>query len=310
MSAPKSHGPCIVSATAVGPAPHLPCPSASSVAVGNCRIGPTPQITCPGLAGERKSDSWMSPSPNTSPNPGASSGWSTRGTIVREIRFQSGVSRNGMTGWTWRTYWRSLPGPTPELRSCSNGTAMRSATGFWLFWASSASSWARPSPGRHATTSRSTTPTPRLVARDDRPLAWRLSRIGNIALVTIASAGDAFIVRGSGGTCVEKWRSSVLEGKRRGRVHPCVHDSPFPRDPEAIDTSPSPWSGAERNFPVLEPLRAVCGVGAALRGSGTENLRDYPPPLGRNFGPTGEGFCLHTARIRSDAATSIGVCSL
>jgi hypothetical protein len=75
MSAPKTHGPYIDSATAVGPAPHFPWPSASSVALGNWKMGPTPQINLPGPAGERKSDCWMSPRPNTSPNPGASSGW-------------------------------------------------------------------------------------------------------------------------------------------------------------------------------------------------------------------------------------------
>jgi hypothetical protein len=60
--------------------------------------------------------------------------------IVREIRFQSRVSRKGMTGWTFRMYWRSSPGPTPKFRLFWNGTEMRSATGFWVFRASSASS--------------------------------------------------------------------------------------------------------------------------------------------------------------------------
>ena len=45
------------------------------MALGNWKIGPTPQISFPGFAGEKKSDCWMSPSPNTSPTPGASSGW-------------------------------------------------------------------------------------------------------------------------------------------------------------------------------------------------------------------------------------------
>jgi uncharacterized protein (DUF2252 family) len=35
--------------------------------------------------------------------------------MVREIRFQSSLSRNGMTGWTLRMDWTSSFGPTPKL---------------------------------------------------------------------------------------------------------------------------------------------------------------------------------------------------
>src|SRR5262245_64193242 len=52
-----------VSKTMVGPAPHLPCPSVGSVAVGSRKVGPKPQTSLPGWAGDRKNEGFKSPSP-------------------------------------------------------------------------------------------------------------------------------------------------------------------------------------------------------------------------------------------------------
>lgn len=53
-----------------------------------------------GFAGEKNRLCTMSPSPDWLPPPGTASFWSMTEMIVREIRFNSGVSENGMTGWT------------------------------------------------------------------------------------------------------------------------------------------------------------------------------------------------------------------
>ena len=59
-SAPTTHWPCMSSATAAGPAHHLPLPSSESVAVGKVKVGPTPQMSLPDLAGEKKDEGLMS----------------------------------------------------------------------------------------------------------------------------------------------------------------------------------------------------------------------------------------------------------
>lgn len=141
INPPKTHGPWIVSATNVGPADHFSVPRLSSVAVGNWNTGPAPQIMLPGFAGEMYPWYWISPRPNSSPTPGASSGWYIKGVITLLIRFQFSAILTGITGWTLRIYWRSSSGPTPKLKLFWKGTLMRSLTGFWLFLARS-DSWA------------------------------------------------------------------------------------------------------------------------------------------------------------------------
>src|SRR3972149_7407541 len=74
MSAPITHGPCMVSATAAGPALHFPEPRMLSVAVGNVKVGPTPQMSAPGLPGERNRGGLRGPRPNALSAPGAGDG--------------------------------------------------------------------------------------------------------------------------------------------------------------------------------------------------------------------------------------------
>lgn len=72
----------------------------SLLPVGRSPAGPTPQmIPRQGLAGERKRLWTVSPVPKISPEPTAAFSDQLRGRIVREIRFQSGPSEIGMTGW-------------------------------------------------------------------------------------------------------------------------------------------------------------------------------------------------------------------
>lgn len=51
--APITHGPVDIRPTADAPAPHLPEPRSSSVAVGNNNIGPTPQVNFPDDLGDK-----------------------------------------------------------------------------------------------------------------------------------------------------------------------------------------------------------------------------------------------------------------
>ena len=99
-SAPITHGPCIVSATADGPALYLPEPRSRLLAVGNVNVGPAPQMNFSDPTGEKKKVGLMSPSPNALSMPGASEGWLMIGMMMRVMRFQSSVSLIGMTGWT------------------------------------------------------------------------------------------------------------------------------------------------------------------------------------------------------------------
>src|SRR4029079_12427534 len=61
--------PCQTS-TPVGPVPHLPAPSSSSVAVGSRKIGPAPQVTpLIGLLGEKERPSVVSRRPDCESTP-------------------------------------------------------------------------------------------------------------------------------------------------------------------------------------------------------------------------------------------------
>src|SRR5262245_32717012 len=116
MRAPTTHGPCMVSATAVGPRLNFPIPSSEAVAVGIVNVGPTPQMNAPGLAGDRKSEGLMSPIPNALSMPGNSDGWLMMGMMVRVMRFQSWVSLIGTTGWTLRTHTVASLEPVLKLK--------------------------------------------------------------------------------------------------------------------------------------------------------------------------------------------------
>jgi hypothetical protein len=102
-SIPNVQGPSCLRTTAVGPAPHLPVPSNSSVAVavGMRNAGPAPQ-TMPlsvGFEGEKKKLWVMSPRPTCVPDGPAMSFCQVSGRMVREMTFQSSFIANGMTGW-------------------------------------------------------------------------------------------------------------------------------------------------------------------------------------------------------------------
>src|SRR5262245_49610261 len=103
-SIPITHGPCIVRATADGPALHLPAPSSLLDAVGNVNVGPTPQMNFSDPTGDRNSVGLMSPMPNAWSIPGASDGWLMMGMIVRVMRFKLSVSLIGITGCTFMTH--------------------------------------------------------------------------------------------------------------------------------------------------------------------------------------------------------------
>src|SRR5262245_532206 len=127
----------MTSPTAEGPMLHLPLPSRLLLAVGNVMVGPAPQINLLDLDGDRKNVGLMSPIPAALSTCGNSEGWLMMGVIMRAIRFQFSVRWRGITGWTLRTYTiRSLL-PAPKLKLFWKGTLMRSATGFWVFLASS-----------------------------------------------------------------------------------------------------------------------------------------------------------------------------
>src|SRR5262245_5410322 len=130
MSAPATHGPCMVSATAVGPRLHLPAPISRALAVGKVDVGPTPETKSFDPVGDRKKLGLMSPSPKAWSMPGPSAGWLMIGVIQRVIRFQSLVSVIGMTGWTFSTQTVLSFGPVLKLKLCWNGTLIRSAMGF------------------------------------------------------------------------------------------------------------------------------------------------------------------------------------
>ena len=59
------------------------------------------------------------------------------GMIVRAIRFQRGVRRIGMTGWTFKLNIDCSPSAPPLLKLNCSGTLMRSPTGFCDVFASS-----------------------------------------------------------------------------------------------------------------------------------------------------------------------------
>src|SRR5262245_40034504 len=136
---PTTHGPCIVRATAAGPALHLPEPSSLLVAVGNVNVGPAPQMNFSDPAGEKNSEGLMSPRPKAWSIPGASDGWLMTGMIVRVIRFQVSVSLIGTTGCTFMIQTVRFSGPVLKLKLCWKGTLIRSATGFCVCFARSVS---------------------------------------------------------------------------------------------------------------------------------------------------------------------------
>src|SRR5512135_1493589 len=98
---PMTHGPCIVNATAEGPAAHFRVPVASSVPVASCKLGPTPQMTDPELAGERNAVTFTSPNPHVSSLVVFNLGCAMIGMIVRVTGFHSLFKLMGITGWTF-----------------------------------------------------------------------------------------------------------------------------------------------------------------------------------------------------------------
>ena len=116
-SAPAVHGPRCTSTTPVGPIPHLPVPSRSSVAVGKRNTAPTPQTTPPavGALGDRKTLCSVSPIPNCDPDSGRRLRYETTGTMVREITFQPAPIAKGITGCTFsRQRDPARSGPMPS----------------------------------------------------------------------------------------------------------------------------------------------------------------------------------------------------
>src|SRR6185503_11838437 len=136
-SAPSTQGPSMNRATAAGPILHLPLPRLRLVAVGNVIVGPAPQINLLGLEGEKKNEGLISPNPKALSASGNSDGRLMIGMMVRVMRFQSAFSLIGITGWTLRIQTISSLLPAPTLKLFWKGTLMRSATGFWVFLASS-----------------------------------------------------------------------------------------------------------------------------------------------------------------------------
>src|SRR5574341_319665 len=100
-SSASVQGPVCLRTTKVGPRPNFPEPRVGSVFVGRLKTGPTPQTTFDCL-GEKKSDSSMSATPVAGAPPSKSTGWPTKGTIVREMTFQSLLIEKGSTGWKLR----------------------------------------------------------------------------------------------------------------------------------------------------------------------------------------------------------------
>ena len=94
--------------TPVGPAPHLPAPSNSSVAVGSRKIGPTPKVKPLNVRlGEESSwscrrSTWTREA-GTGKEVVLAKHYGAR--IVREITYQSGLSVMGTTGWIFTNHW-------------------------------------------------------------------------------------------------------------------------------------------------------------------------------------------------------------
>src|SRR6478736_978946 len=104
--------------TPVGPAPHFPAPSSSSVPVGNRKIGPAPTVKPWNVRlGEKYRPSVVSRRPDCEPEPGKRPFWlNITGRIVREITYQSSLSVNGTTGWMFTNHCEpSLSVPTSPL---------------------------------------------------------------------------------------------------------------------------------------------------------------------------------------------------
>ena len=62
-SAPATQGPLLYTATAAGPADHLPRPRLLSLAVGNTSVGPKPKVQAPLPLGTKKKLGFRSPMP-------------------------------------------------------------------------------------------------------------------------------------------------------------------------------------------------------------------------------------------------------
>src|SRR5499426_3467374 len=87
--------------------------------------------------GERKKVGLMSPSPAAWSIPGATDGRLMMGTMVLVMRFQSSVKWIGITGSMFRSQIVRFSGPVLKKKLFSNGTLIRSATGFCVFFARS-----------------------------------------------------------------------------------------------------------------------------------------------------------------------------
>src|SRR3954465_15112449 len=122
----------------VGPALHFSVPSVGSVVDGRLITGPAPHVKVLPVLGEKKNDVRMSLTPDAAVPPTARGGCDTNGTITRAIRFNLGVSENGITGCTFRMKRVCLSGPTFCSQLNWKGTLTRSEMGFDSFLASSA----------------------------------------------------------------------------------------------------------------------------------------------------------------------------
>src|SRR5262249_12142129 len=69
--------------------------------------------------------------------PGASDGRLMMGMMIRVMRFHSSLRWIGITGWTFKTQTVRFSGPVLKLKLFWNGTLIRSATGFCVFFARS-----------------------------------------------------------------------------------------------------------------------------------------------------------------------------
>jgi hypothetical protein len=59
--------------------------------------------------------------------------------MVRMMRFQSSLMPMGTTGWMLQVYFIASAVPRPKSQLFWNGTLTSATTGFWSFFASSAS---------------------------------------------------------------------------------------------------------------------------------------------------------------------------
>src|SRR4051794_11311267 len=100
-------------------------------------------MIAPGSAGEANSDWVMSPIPWLLLSD-IGLGWLSRGTMVREMMFQSGPRGIGMTGCMLSMSCARLNGPVLKLVLFWNGRLIMLAMGFWAAFARASGSFDSP----------------------------------------------------------------------------------------------------------------------------------------------------------------------